>query len=87
VATWTTRERVFRTKEWVVPAAEPWGATHDQLLQCISLARSEVAARRRQDEGLQPDSETEVRMYDDDVRIHVRDDEVVVAVVLEDRVT
>lgn len=83
MATYTTRERVFRTKEWIIPAAEPWGATHDQVLQCINLARSEVIARHQLVRDV-PDTKL-VEIFDDEVCIHVRDGEIVVVIVLEDR--
>lgn len=74
MATWTTRERIFRTKEWIVPAAEPWGATHDQVMQAINLARSEVIR-----------SGERVDISDAEVRVHARDDEIIIVIVLEDR--
>jgi hypothetical protein len=36
---WYAQVRTRTVKEWVVPAAEPWGADQNQMLQALNAAR------------------------------------------------
>lgn len=66
-----TSETVTRTiHRWIVPAAEPWGATAEE----ISKAWGVAAAAYRQAHGLGE----EAALSGDALRFHVRDDEIVI---------
>lgn len=66
MATWSRAEKTTRTVEYTVPANEPWGATWNQVQQALSAAVTEWETRH------------EHKMHDDSVRVHTRDDEIVI---------
>jgi hypothetical protein len=70
MATWSRRERVTRTVEWVVPASEPWGACWNQFVQAINQAMGELRADGKLGEFEEPS--------DGQIRVKVGDEEVIV---------
>lgn len=64
MSTWTRTERTVTTVTYEVPAGEPWGAAHDQVLQAVSAARVDYR-------GLNGHSPS-----DDAIRVHVTDDSI-----------
>lgn len=77
MATWSRRERVTRTVEWVVPAAPPWGACWNQVVQAINQAMAELRTAGRLGEFEEPS--------DTLIRVLTGDDEVIVFYETEDR--
>lgn len=59
--------KTTKTVEYTVPANPPWGAAWNQVQQALSLAVAEWEAAH------------EHEIYDDSVRVHVRDDEIVIS--------
>lgn len=70
MATWSRRERVTRTVEWTVPAAEPWGACWSEVVQAINQATRELREAGRLGESEEPS--------DSLIRVKVGDEEVIV---------
>ena len=71
MADWSRRERTIRVVEYVVPAAEPWGACWNQVQQALNAAISHLRPV-----GTGPDWEPS----DDAIRIHVGDGEIVLRI-------
>lgn len=65
MATWSRRERVTRTVEWVVPADRPWGACWNQVVQAINQAEGEL---REFEEA--PDTLIRVLAGDDEIIVY-----------------
>lgn len=77
MATWDRRERTVRFVEYVVPAAEPWGACWTEIQQGINQAIRE----------LRPDdvpANVHWEPADDAIRVHAGDDEVIFRIEQED---
>lgn len=76
MATYTWRTITSTRREWVVPAAQPWGA-------CLGDLRSAIAPASmayREQHGL---NET-VTLPDDALRFHPMDDEIVISFTVEE---
>lgn len=64
-----------RRKEWMVPAAQPWGACLGDMRDGIAMA----SVQYRRDHDLADDAV----LADDALRFHVTDDEIVISYVIE----
>jgi len=51
MATYSTREVVTRRREWVVPAAQPWGAAWEELDKALAGAAVFYRQQHGLDEG------------------------------------
>lgn len=67
MATWSRAERTAVTVEYSVPAPQPWGACWDQIEQALSAAVGEAAMV------------LDRRPSADTIRVHARDDEIVIS--------
>lgn len=76
MADYTTRTVVSTRREWIVPAAEPWGAAWEEIAKAASAAW----AAYREHHGLPKDAP----MPGDFARVHLRDDELVIAFTTEE---
>lgn len=76
MATYTTRTVTTRTKQYVVPAAQPWGADYGE----ISKAARAASAELRQLRGLPPDAD----LMDDALRFFPADDEIIISFTIEE---
>ncbi|MFJ8603417.1 hypothetical protein ACIREM_32865 [Streptomyces shenzhenensis] len=70
MATYTTETVTSTIRRWIIPAAEPWGATAEE----ISKAWVAAAAAYREANGLPEDAP----IVGDALRFHVRDEEIVI---------
>lgn len=68
MATWSRTERTRETVEYSVPTG-PWGACWNQVQQAIDAAKGEVS-RGMDRSGT---------VSDDAIRVHARDDEIVIS--------
>lgn len=68
MSTWSRTERTRDTIDYRVPTG-PWGACWNQVQQAINAAIAEIG--RSMDKGATPS--------DDAIRVHARDDEIVVS--------
>jgi hypothetical protein len=71
VATYTSRTVVTTRREWIIPAAEPWGAACEE----VSKAWTAAAVAYREARGLPHDAP----VVGDALRFHVTDDEIVIS--------
>jgi hypothetical protein len=71
VATYTSRTVVTTRHEWIVPAADPWGAAAAEIGKAWAVA--ELAYREHH--GIPK----EQPLHDDALRFHVTDDEIVIS--------
>lgn len=71
MADWYTRTKHRTIHEWVVPAAEPWGACWNQVQQAIDQAGESWKAKN-------PDTAAYVGVPDSEVRVRCEDDKIVV---------
>lgn len=76
MATWTTEDVTTRTRRWIVPATQPWGAA----LGDIQSATFAAAAAWREHHGL-PEGAT---LPDDALRYHPGDETVIVSFTVEE---
>lgn len=75
-----TSETVTRTiRRWIIPAAEPWGATAEE----VSKAWVAAAVAYREANSLPEDAP----IVGDMLRFHVRDNAVVIEFAVEERVS
>lgn len=70
MADFSRSEKVTRTVEYTVPASEPWGANWNQVQQALNAAVREWELTHRSGNPEPPDNA---------VRVHVRDDEIVIS--------
>jgi hypothetical protein len=73
--TWTWRTITSTRREWIVPAAQPWGAFLGDIRSAILAA----SIAYRQQHGLDEDAV----LADDALRFHVTDDEIVISFTAE----
>lgn len=78
MADYTTRTVTSTRREWIVPAAEPWGTAWEEIAKACTAAW----AAYRELHGLPADAP----MPGDFARVHCRDDEVVLAFTTEETV-
>ncbi|MFE7118840.1 hypothetical protein ACFU99_25820 [Streptomyces sp. NPDC057654] len=78
MATYATREVVMRRKEWIVPAGQPWSAAWEEVHKAVAAAW----AVYREHRGLPEDAS----MPGEFVRFHPRDEDICIAVTLEEEV-
>lgn len=71
MATWSRRERVTRTVEYLVPAGRPFGACWTEVFQAVHQAERELRNAGRIPEGREPS--------DDQIRVLPGDDEIIVS--------
>jgi len=77
MATYTTREVVTRRREWIVPAAQPWGAAWEELDKALAGAAVFYRQQHGLDEGASvPGDFARVLPMDDDIVITVTVEEV-----------
>jgi hypothetical protein len=76
MATWSRRERVTRTVEWVVPAPAPFGADWAQVFQAFHQAERELRNAGRIPEGAEP--------FDNQIHFRAEDDEIVIYYEIEE---
>lgn len=76
MATYTHREIVSRRVEYIVPAAEPWGADAGEIGKAVAAA----SAKFREMRGLP----AETVLMDDVLRFRCRDDEIVISFTIEE---
>ncbi|WP_458089373.1 hypothetical protein [Streptomyces malaysiensis] len=76
MATYSTRTVVSTRREWIVPAAEPWGA----CIGDINAACAAACRAYREAHGI----DEAVTLPDDALRFHVTDDEIVISFVAEE---
>lgn len=76
MATFTSREVVSRRREWIVPAAQPWGAAHAELYKALAAAE-----RSYREAYSVPDN---VSLLDDALRVTTTEDEVVISYTVEE---
>lgn len=76
MATFTSRTITSTRREWVVPAAEPWGA----CIGDINAACAVACRAYREAHGL-PEGQT---LADDALRFKVGDDEIVISFTIEE---
>ncbi|MFF4848756.1 hypothetical protein [Streptomyces sp. NPDC001194] len=75
MASYTSRTVTSTRREWIVPAAQPWGA----FLGDINTAIAVASVAYREARGLAKDA----RLMDDALRFHVGDDEIVISFTTE----
>lgn len=75
MTTFTTRTVSSLRPEWIVPAAEPWGATHAEIAK--ALVQADRAYREHH--GISE----EVMIPDDALTFHARDDQVIISFAVE----
>lgn len=78
MADWFKRERVMRTHEWVIPAADPWGACWNQVQQAMDAAREHWIAMHPNEVRIAAQDDRCVSVPDSAVRVRVADDEIIV---------
>ncbi|MEU1071882.1 MULTISPECIES: hypothetical protein [unclassified Streptomyces] len=78
MATYTSRTITSTRREWIVPAAEPWGA----FLGDVRAALNAAAAEYQRQHGLTES----VSLADDALRFKVTDDEIVISFTVETEV-
>jgi hypothetical protein len=76
MATWTWRTVTSTRHEWIIPAAQPWGATLRDLRGAIAAA----SVAYREHHGLPIDAV----LADDALRFHVTDDAVLISFTTEE---
>ncbi|MBA2951623.1 hypothetical protein [Streptomyces himalayensis] len=76
MATFTTRTVTSTRHEWIVPAAEPWGAPAEE----VSKAWAVAAARYREAHGLPEDA----AIPGNALTFHVTDDAIVISYTIEE---
>ena len=76
MATYTHREVVSRRVEYIVPAAQPWGANLGDMQAAIAAARIACVERNKLDPA-QP-------LADTALRFEPRDDEIVISFTIEE---
>jgi hypothetical protein len=76
MATYTWRTIVSTRREWIIPAAEPWGAFLGDLRAAIAAA----SVAYREAHGL-PESKS---LPDDALQFRPRDEEIVISFVVEE---
>lgn len=74
MATYTSRTVTSTRREWIVPAAQPWGATAEE----IEKAWTAATVAYREIHGLH-----DVATPGDALRFHVGDDEIVISFTIE----
>ncbi|MFB6805423.1 hypothetical protein [Streptomyces sp. NPDC056387] len=75
MASYTSRTVTSTRREWIVPAAQPWGA----FLGDINTAIAVASLAYRKQHGLAEDA----RLNDDALRFHVGDDEIIISFTVE----
>lgn len=75
MATFSQRTITSTRHEWAVPAAEPWGATYEEIVKAVSVAW----LKYRTLHGLPEDAP----MPGDFARFHADDDVIVISFVTE----
>lgn len=76
MATWSWRTIRTARSEWVVPAAEPWGACLGDIQSAITAAANAYRRVKGLPEG--------AALPDDALRFKVTDDEIVISFVTEE---
>lgn len=76
MATYTWRTITSTRREWVVPAAQPWGACLGDIEAAVAAASMAYREAHGLDEG--------VTLPDDALRFHVGDDEIVISFTTEE---
>lgn len=84
MAEWFTRNKRVVTYEWVIPAAEPWGACWNQVQQALDAARQSWIDRHPTQVRIAAQDDRCVTVPDDAVRVRVSDEEIVVFYTVED---
>lgn len=78
MATFTTRQTTVTRHEWVIPAAEPWGADWVQVFRAFHNAEREYRIHHGMPTEA-PDAGKLRELSDDAIRFHVGDDEIVIS--------
>jgi hypothetical protein len=77
MATFTTETTITRTRRWIIPAAEPWGAAAAEIGKAWAVAEKAY----REQHGITD----EQPLHDDALHFHVRDDEIVISFAVEEQ--
>jgi hypothetical protein len=77
MATYTTRTIASTRSEWIVPAAEPWGAAGAEVGKAWAAAEQAYWKAR--------DLPAVGSLPDDALRFHVRDGEIVISFTVEEK--
>ncbi|MFJ5532414.1 hypothetical protein [Streptomyces sp. NPDC093261] len=76
MATFSTRTVYTQTKEYIVPAGQPWGADQGEITKAALAAKADYRRLR----GLPPDAV----LADDVLRYFPGDDEIIIRFVVEE---
>lgn len=75
MATYSSRTITSTRREWIIPAAQPWGAAAAEVGKAWAVA--ELAYRE------QHNLPAEQPLHDDALRFHVGDDEIIISFTVE----